>query len=287
MRSKLCHIVLYFFTLVPAIAQMKVEVITKTVEDQFDYKSGFAIVVDGKSATISIESWDKKEIGIEMKLISKGLTKENAEKELKYQKYVIDEINETYVIRNYLLLPNGLEKLSTIQETEIRMYIPQNINISIKNSFGNTLLKGVDGKVELESKYGELVLNDIIGTAQVNSTFGDLKMKNFKGLLTADLEHTATSIEGFSGNAYIKTNLGDMIWTDIHNIEKLKINAEKSDINLGFSNHNLASYYWQLKTKYGEIDFPEAGGEKKITYGNNQGAPIEITTDFGKIIIEE
>lgn len=288
MKGTLYHIAICLVVVIPAISQTQVEVITKTVKDRFDYKLGFATEVEGKTASISIQSWDKKEIGVEMKLISKGLTKDIAEKELKYQKYVISEIKETYVIRNYLLLPTGLEKLSTIQETEIIIFVPQDIELSIKNAFGNTTIKGVKGKVELESEYGEMILDDIHGNVRVNSTFGDLKIERFEGFLTADLQHTASLIDNYSGSAFIKTNLGDINWTTIDILSKLKITAEKSDVNLKFSNLNLSSYYWNLRTKYGEIAFPEGDPKQKsIAFGDDQLPWIDISTDFGKIIIEK
>ncbi|MEM6736795.1 MAG: DUF4097 family beta strand repeat-containing protein [Bacteroidota bacterium] len=288
MKGKLYHIALCLFIVIPAISQTQVEVITKTVKDQFDYRLGFAVEVEGKTASVFIESWDKKEIGVEMKLISKGLTKAIAEKELKYQKYVISEIKQTYVIRNYLLLPTGLEKLSTIQETEIKISVPQNIELSIRNAFGNTTIKDVRGKVVLESEYGEMILDDISGNVRVNSTFGDLKIKRFEGFLTADLQHTTSLIEVYSGSAFIKTNLGDINWTEIDTLSKLKITAEKSDVNLKFSDLDLASYYWNLRTKYGEIAFPgEDPKQKKIAFGDDQRPPIDISTDFGKITIEK
>ncbi|GAB4249648.1 MAG: hypothetical protein Tsb0034_29010 [Ekhidna sp.] len=288
MKSKLAHIVICLFLSTQALAQTQVEVITKTVKDQFVYQPGYGVEIEGKSAMISIQAWDKNEVGVEMKLISKGLTRAIAEKELKYQRYVIDEINETYVIRNYLLLPNGLEKLSTIQETEIRLFLPRQVAVSVKNSFGNTSAKGLTGKLEIESEYGDLSLQDLSGTLRIESTFGDLKIKNFTGSLTADLEHTATEIAEYAGNAYIKTNLGDMRWSKIRELTRLRINAEKSDISLDFLAPDPEAYYWSLRSKYGEIIFPGGTEEKnKITFGDDQNPPISITTDFGKITIEE
>ncbi len=288
MRSKYYHIAICFLLAIPAISQTQVEVITKTVKDQFKYVSGYAIEVEGKSARISIQSWDKDEIGVEMKLISKGLTKEVAEKELTYQKYIIDEIDETYVIRNYLLLPAGLDKLKTVQETEIELHVPTKVELSVTNLFGNTRIKNLTGEIVLESEYGELVLDKISGNIRIESTFGDLFINDFDGTLTGDLEHTTSSINGYSGRAFVKSNLGDMSWTNIYDLTKLKITAEKSDVSLKFKDSDFDSYYWQLKTRFGEIDFPQhQSEERKIIHGDDKNPSIDISSDFGKITIEE
>ena len=289
MKRKVLSIIFFWVLLVaPVFSQTKVEVITKTIEDQFRYNAGYTLRIEGNSANITIKSWNQKEIKIIMQLISKGLTKAVAEKELGYQKYVIDQINETYVIRNYLLLPAGLEKLSTIQETKIDVLIPEKVTLDLKNAFGNTSIQGLTGKLEIENEYGDLVLEEIEGEALVNSTFGDLKIDTYDGSFTGSLEHTSSDIETFSGTATIKTNLGDLRWKNSGDLRKLKITAEKSDVNLSLEGTVPQTFYWQLKTKYGEIEFPAwNSSDKKITFGSDKNSPIEISTDFGKIVIEE
>jgi len=288
MRYKIYHIALGFLLSLPLFSQTQVEVITKTVKDRLDYVAGYTVEVEGKSANITILSWEKSQIVVEMKLISKGLTREIAEKELAFQKYVIDEVNETFVIRNYLLLPRGLEKLTTIQETEMTIYLPAEVNVTVNNLFGNTTLSDFSGKLEIDSQYGEVRLAKTSGTVRVKSVFGDLFVDDFEGALIADLEHTVSQIDRFSGNAYIKSQLGDVRFVDIEQVTRLKVIAEKSDIRLAFLQWDLNAYYWQLKTKYGEIAFPrQQAEEKKISLGNEKNPTIELFSDFGTITIEE
>ena len=273
-------------------AQTKVEVITKTVEKSFVYKSGYSLQVNGKSAKITLSGWEGTGIKVVMKLISKGLTANVAKKELEYQKYALDEINKSIVIRNYLLLPRGLDELSTIQETEIQIYVPNNIIIDVKNAFGETDFNNISGQLSIENEYGDVFINDFRGPVDVKSFFGDLKVNAFSGALILDISHTETTISGFSGSAKINTNLGNVSIRNLGEISAFKVIGEKADIGLEVS--DVDQYSWNIRSKYGEIDAPSAmtKGIKsirnaKLEYGN-QGLPsIQVTTDFGKIEITE
>ncbi len=274
------------------VAQTKVEVITKTVEKSFVYKSGYSLQVDGKSAKITAKGWDGAGIKVVMKLISKGLTADMAKKELEYQKYALNETNKSIVIRNYLLLPRGFDKLSTIQETEIQIYVPKNITLRIKNAFGETELSRISGQISIENEYGDIFINDLNGSVKVKSFFGDLKLNAHSGTLIMDISHTETSISGFSGSARINTNLGNVSVRSLGEISYFKVIGEKADITLKVT--DIDQYFWNVRSKYGEIEAPNkmTKGIKsiknaKVEYGN-QGSPnIQVTTDFGKIEIIE
>ena len=273
--------------LLPAVAfcQTKVEVITKTITDELVYKPGYSLKVEGQAADITIRSWDQKRINVTMKLIAKGLTKEIAEKELAYHKYVIDELNEQYVIRNYMLLPSSIEKLSTIQEAVIELMIPRSMNIEVLNSLGKIDLANIRGDFTIDNQYGDVVLTNCVGEVAINNTFGELKLTSIVGVLNADLAHTSTDVSGFSGKGFLKTNLGDVVWRTPGQIDRLRIELEKSDLLL--TGASFEDYYWQLKTKYGEILTPKPLTGNKITYGKKGSPIIEINSDFGKISIEE
>ncbi|MEO0556127.1 MAG: DUF4097 family beta strand repeat-containing protein [Bacteroidota bacterium] len=274
------------------LAQTKVEVITKTVEKSFVYKSGYSLQVDGKSAVIDVKGWDGTGIKVVMKLISKGLNADVAKKELEYQKYAMDEINRSIVIRNYLLLPRNLDELSTIQETEIQIYVPKNVKLGVKNAFGETRLSEITGQVSIENEYGDIFISNLEGPCRVKSFFGDLKLRTTSGTLTFEISHTETSISGFSGSAKINTNLGNVSIQDLGEVSDIKIDGQKADIDLKVI--DIHRYFWSVRSKYGEIEAPaditkqlKSIKNVKLEYGDRALPNIQITTDFGRIEIIE
>ena len=278
----------FFFLLLcvgVTLGQTKVEVITKTVEDQFPLRPGQSLKVEGSAASISIQTWDRREVLVKLKLISKGLERSIAAEELAYQQYVIDLNNDEHVIRNYMLLPKGLEKLSTIQETVIELYVPRSLVLHLSNRFGTTVLKEVMGTVEIDNEYGELSLESLNASLELKSTFGDVRLTDFQGSLMGTLQHSNAEIEGFSGDAVLKTKLGDVQWSAFEKVKSLRLNAEQS--NVSFSGTPARGFYWNLKTKFGFIQFPGRDPGTKLTVGQEELPTIEVTTDFGEITINE
>ncbi|MEM6380849.1 MAG: DUF4097 family beta strand repeat-containing protein [Bacteroidota bacterium] len=273
-------------------AQTKVEVITKTVEKSFAYQSGYSLQVDGKSAKIDIKGWKGTGIKVVMKLISKGLNAEVAKKELEYQKYAMDEINKSIVIRNYLLLPRNLDELSTIQESEIQVYVPKNVKLEVKNAFGETHLGQITGEVSLENEYGDIFITGLAGPCRIQSFFGDLKLVMSSGTLTLNISHTETNILGFSGSARITTNLGNVSIQNLGEVSSIRIDGQKADIDLQVS--DIHQYSWNVRSKYGQIEAPadmtkelKSIKNAKLEYGDQALPNIQITTDFGSVEIVE
>ncbi len=284
MKLLVHHIVFVLLSVfTAAYGQTKVEVITKTVEDQFIYRTGETVKVEGNAAQLRIQSWDQQEVKVVMKLISKGLDRKIAQKELAYQKYVIDRINDTHVIRNYLLLPKGLEKLSTIQETVIEVWVPKSLRLEVSNRFGATELFELAGNLTIANEYGDLLLEKLNADLVVNSIFGDMKLTSYSGDLTCTLEHSTFFSDGFMGSATMKTKLGDVEWTGLQNVKTIRLEAQQS--NVTFQGIQTEAYHWKVKTRFGSIQFEGQSAEKKMEVGSFALPSIDVTTDFGEIII--
>ncbi len=273
------------------VAQTQVEVITKSVEKKILYKSGYHISLQGQGAKIIVGTSMSKDIQVNLKLISKGLTREVAEKELNYQKYVIDELNRTVVIRNYLLLPNNVE-LSTIQEIIMEVLVPGGVNLSISNSFGSIEIADFSAKIDIESEYGDIFLDDFKGECTIKGNYGDFKGSNLSGRLLVDTDHIEIELSSFTGTSKINSNLGNVFIKDLYQIEDFEIKGEKSDISIQMKNPDV--YRWAIKSRYGSIQVPDIikladtdNNKNRLLSGSENLPEIELSTDFGDITIEE
>lgn len=269
-----------------AFSQTQVEVVTKSITEEFTTSLGYSLKIEGNAANISVKSWDRNLIRISLKLISKGLTRAVAKQELNYHKYAIDKLKKQIIVRNYMLLPSNVNTLTTIQEATIELMIPTSMDLQVVNVLGNTTLNEVSGTMEIASQYGNVKLVNCKGKIDIESTYGELDITHFIGDLTAKLEHTSSKVQFFSGSAVLSTNLGDVEWREAGDLSRITMDMRKSDLEM--NGVSFDSYYWKLKTKFGEIITPEEGlTGSKITYGNVDMPLIEITSDFGKITIEE
>jgi len=272
--------------------QTKVEVLTKTVEKSFAYIPGHTIKILGESARINVTSWERNEVKVVLKLISKGLTKADAERELTYQKYLIKDFDDEHVIKNFLLVPNELKELASIQETEIMVMVPGASNLRIENQYGEITLFGVSGKVEIASEYGNTEVNELTGAFEVESNFGDLLVQDCSGKMKLSLYLTKTVIDQFDGRGIVKSNLGDLLLKKPSKDSDIKVNSIKSDVQVEVL--AVKDYRWLIKSKYGALTGPEfllkhntSKNNVKLEYGEASESTLNINTDFGEIEIIE
>ena len=274
-----------------ASAQTQVEVITKTVRKAIPLAPGIGVSIQGQGARVVVKGSSSNEIELTLKLISKGLTKSVAEKELEYQKYVIDELNETIVIRNYLLLPKNVE-LTTIQETFIEVSVPNDSDLFISNSFGTISLNSFQGKSDITSEYGDVLVENFQGTFKIKENFGDLDVRKFNGSFTAALDHTELELIEATGSGNITSNLGSVSLINPGKMSAFIAVCKKTDI--GISMNGVANYQWDIRSKYGRINVPKTltesdtdPKENRMVTGKEKLPRFQLSTDFGNVTIEE
>lgn len=272
-------------------AQTQVEVITKTVSKKVAVASGTSISIQGQGARMQIRGTESNEIELTLKLISKGLIKAEAEKELEYQRYVVDELNGTIVIRNYLLLPKNVE-LKTIQETVMEISVPNTSDLSISNSFGTISLQSFEGKLDINSEYSDVSIKNFEGDLKIEENFGDLKIEGLKGSFNANLDHTELELIELSGSATISSNLGGISVVNPGTLSGFRANCQKTDISISLS--DLSAYHWDVRSKYGVIDVPLElvnmdmdDKENHLLVGSERQPRIRLTADFGNVKIEK
>ncbi|MEL6560288.1 MAG: DUF4097 family beta strand repeat-containing protein [Bacteroidota bacterium] len=291
-RYHMLTMLLYLGVIVIASAQTKVEVLTKTVEKNFGYIPGNTIKVIGESARINVTGWDRSEVKVVIKLISKGLTKKEAEVELEFQKFLIKTFDEEHVIKNFLLIPNELKELKTIQETEIQVFVPFQAMLYVENQYGETSMNNLEQKFKVKSEYGYIELSQVDGDFELESNFGDLLIGNASGEMKLTLHLTKTTVDNFNGKANIKSNLGDVSIKRLTTSSSVKVNSTKSDVRLEID--SIDDYSWFVKSKYGALKAPslflkynEAKSGVKLEYGSAAKPKVTVTTDFGEIDIIE
>ncbi|MDO1449494.1 DUF4097 family beta strand repeat-containing protein [Rhodocytophaga aerolata] len=275
------------------IAQGMVQVITKTVEKNFSCKEGESIQLEGEKAGIKVMGWEGKEVKVKLKLISKALTRQVAQQELDYQRYILEKRRGVIHLKNYFALPNGKAQLNAILLAEYEVWVPTGASLQITNSYGNVHVANTSGNTSIDSRYGNISLENMNGRGDYKSHFGDFTATTIAGQITCSFTHTKTSIQGITGSASFKNTLGDIYISGLTGISSLTVDAAKSDIHL--SMNQLNHYQYQLESQFGEVTLP--GHIKSSTVNHSaqlarwqygaKGLPlIKVHTSFGKIILE-
>ncbi|MEQ9299237.1 MAG: DUF4097 family beta strand repeat-containing protein [Cyclobacteriaceae bacterium] len=275
-----------------AMAQVNLQVVTKTIEQTFPYETRDYVLLKGNKSNIEIVGWDLPQVKVEIKLTSKARTKEIAQRELEFQRYVLEKKKNEIGMANYYSYPEKGYKLQSILLATYKIWVPRNAEIQVNNEYGNVQLEELVGNYTVGNRFGNLTLKNIGGNGVFNSYFGDCKVAELSGQHEFTLNKTKTAISGLSGTASINSNLGDVSITDISTMLVLEIDAVKSDLSLSLGTE-WEKYDLYFKSSFGEVVVdPEMVPNAAISDKNDlyimkkRGQPeIKATTTFGTITI--
>lgn len=274
------------------MGQTKLHVITKTVEKSFTASSSTNLRIEGQKASVKVDTWNKNEVKVVLKLISKSPEKEKAEKELAYQRYILEKRRETIYLKNYLTLPNTVSKLGSIQVASYEVTVPRGCKMEVFNQYGDVNISDLFGVINLEVKYGKIRLENLNAAIQVQSYFGDLIMRNIDGQMDVTANHTKINLEDIAGDVRLKSTLGDVFIGNIEDVKTLEITASKADITL--ENPDYQQFNFSMVSKFGDVLVPpkyekyfkpKEGDNKSFVYKPvAKGNLISLRTSFGNIV---
>lgn len=286
---------LFTLLLLPPVyaQQITVKVIAKTIEKQFEWETSDQVKVEGEKAKINIRGWDESTVKVVLKQISKAPEKAVAERELAYQRYILEKRKGVIYIKNYFAVPKNVKNIESIQKSEFEIWVPRKIKLQVTNNYGNTTLQMMAGDVNLNTKYGNVQLSNYSGNASVKSYFGDLTVNNFAGSLFVNSNHTMVVLSKVAGDIELNSVLGDIILTYSSKITRCKIRASKADVTI--NRIVWQNIYIKLYSHYGDILLPSSQDQQltklsdsKLSFKKgekNQASHIDIETSFGKIIV--
>ena len=285
--------VLMLAPVIGAMGQTKLQVITKTIEKSFAASSSTNLKIEGEKSSIKINTWNKNEIRVALKLISKGTDKEKAEQELAYQRYILEKRKETIYMKNYLVLPKSVSKLGSIQIASYDVTIPRGCKMELSNQYGDVDISNLFGVISLEVKYGKIKLENLNAAIQIQSYFGDLIVRNIDGQMDVNANHTKINLDDVAGDVKLRSTLGDVFVGGVDGIKSLEIIASKADITL--DNPDYQQFNFSLESKFGDVLVP-AQYEKYFKSSSDRndksfayeplvkGNTISLRTSFGNII---
>ncbi len=280
---------LWFLLPLQLTAQTTLQVVTKSIEKTFT--DAPTLQIEAEKADIELITWDKAEIKVSIELTAKHPDRKVAAADLEMMKYVVDKIGKGVFLRNYLVIANQKLKPTSNLKAKYSIKIPHNLTVTIQNSFGKINVKGNTKSLNLKTDFCNIELNQLSGIIKLDTHYGEVIANNLIADLTIKSERSDLIINDLGGESFIVTQYGKLNINTIRNLKKLKIDAQKTEINLigvPFKNYNfnLITSYGQLKIP-NEFSFVENSKNYKIAVLNNDAkAKINIKNSFGNITIE-
>ncbi|MBA4853124.1 DUF4097 family beta strand repeat-containing protein [Emticicia sp. BO119] len=275
------------FLLQQAKAQTTLQVVTKSIEKTFSITPN--LVVEAEKADIELITWEKDKIQARIELIAKHPDRNVAKNDLEMLKYIADKMSDKILLRNYLVVQSNAQKPGSNFKTKYTIYLPENLKVTIQNSFGKIFIQGKYSQLTIKSEFCVLDLQKAEGIAKMETYYGVVHSKNFSGVSMIKSERSELFFQQLSGINIINAQYGKIEIESVVNLKSLTINAKKTEINLKIP---LQNHGFNLETRYGKMFLPDGfkwvqntDNTKAATYNLSAISKISIQNSFGNISI--
>lgn len=244
-----------FFTIGAWSQQTLLQVVTKKIEKSYAYKEGYEVNIEGEKADVSIQTWDKDEVRIELELIAKHPTQEVALKDIEALKYLTQRVKNKIYLRNYVSVEEGEAKPTATLSAKYTITLPEECPVYLKNHFGEATISNLSNRLRVNSEFSKIGLENIQGVVDLQTRFGDIIGNLIDGQVNINSRRSDISLTNISGSYDITAQYGVIRIFAEDQLLKLNLDATHSDVY--FFNPNPEFYAYNLVANHGKINFPE------------------------------
>ena len=280
---------------------------TKTYSKSYSISGSDKITLDNQFGEMKINTWDKNEIRVDVRIEARGSTEEIAQRIL--DNIYIEDSKSASGVSFLTKMKNQNMKWNNDKNKEYKemgMKIDYTVNLpsgnplSATNQFGPMSLPDYRGQVMLISKFGSLTAGKLNDVKEVNVEFGEAKIESVNGgKLT--VKFSKGEINNVNGNVIARFEFCDKLKIGLDNNTKdLDIKSSYSTLYLDAAS-NLSSNI-SIKTSFGEFsnktsfNIKKEGDDDDDKYGPKfdkqfsgtagSGAnKLRVKSDFGEVIL--
>jgi hypothetical protein len=269
-------------------AQGTLQVVTKSFEKTFDKANSLRI--EAEKADIEVTVGNGNQIKVSMELSAKHPNRKQAQDDLDMMKYVTEKFGNTVVLRNYVQTENAKLKPASNLKARFVVSIPEQMVVSIQNSFGKLNLVGKFKELTLKADFCNTELKNVSGKIKIDAHYGEVNGLNLMGRTEVKSDRTDLNFSHLGLECIIDAKYAKLFINSLDNLQKLKIDAQKSEINLeGIS---IKNHHFNIVSMYGKLNIPasfrtsNADNKQTATLNEHLASTININNSFGTILIE-
>ncbi len=255
-RYQLCWLLCLALITTGLQAQQKLQVVTKTIEQDLKEVLDSGIVIKGRKAEVTVTGWEKSFIRVEMDLIAKHPNRKVALEELDFIQYAISKTADQYVLRNTFYSTARKSKVRSSLSVKYRIFIPVDQSVVVNNEYGVIDLLNLYGSVQVDGNFCDVNFERLFGDVQASVSYGEVKGKNLDGLTILDLHRTDMNLEGFAGDVRIKNQYGTIELFPNTLLKALDVKSRHGKVSL--SVNKLDAFNYDVSVNGSFIDLPEA-----------------------------
>ncbi|MCA6368884.1 MAG: hypothetical protein IM631_21055 [Cytophagales bacterium] len=277
------------------IAQQKLQIVEKTIENDIPGGKVEAIKIVCEKADARIQGWDQDYIKFTLKLTARHENKEVASRELSYIKYAITYEDGIIEFRNRFDFPDEVRYVKSTLSVLYDIKVPFRVLLQLEGKYSNIELTDLTHEVDGTFEFGNVKLNKLSGEVKLNSTYADVIGHDINATFFCRTNKANIYLENLHGSYRINSSLGTVVVLPNNVLSDLTIFADRTatDISIG----DFDAYSYSLSTDHGVIDIKyESYAQKIITTDKSQyfnlkrkaGKPlIKIFTSYNKITLNK
>ena len=236
-----------------------VEVVTKTIENTYPYKTGNELAVEGEKAEIFVETWDKQRISVKVVLTARHPRLEQAELDLANLSYSAEEAGQKLFLKNNLVDKDHGSK----SELTVHYYItlPEECPVYLKSHFGGATISNLRNQLRINGEFSAINIDNVQGILDIRTRFGDITGERIDGNVVINSRRSDINLYDIGGTFNINAQYGELKLSPNLSLRDLQINADKSDVYI-YEPLGGEGIAYDLSLNNGEVKFPE---DKTVT----------------------
>jgi len=288
----------------------------KTISKSYNVTSNDKLSIENSFGNVSINTWDKNEIKVDIEIGVKGSTDEKAQK-------LLDEIEVTDSRDgNTISFKTDVDKVKDHDHNgknkhkndddgddednrkfyiDYKVYMPVANPLDIENSFGKITVPEFNGQVNLTSKFGGLTTGKLANVDEIDVEFGKAEIGPVSNGDITFKFNSKSHIAKVSGSVKIKTEFSGDVQFDVDNsIKELSVYESYSTVKMNVTKELSANF--DVHTSFGSFnnntDFritedredDDSGPRFDKDYSGKAGdgrAKIKIKSSFGKVRLSD
>lgn len=230
------------------------EVVTKTIEDVYDYESGRELAVEGEKAEIYVETWDRQKISIRVVMTARHERLETAQTELENLELITEVAGQKIFLRNRRIDKEARPE----SELTVDYYIilPEECPVYLKSHFGGATISNLRNRLRINGEFTAINIDNVEGMLDIRTRFGDIVGEKINGNVVINARRSDIDLLDVGGNFTINAQYGEINLHPNLRMRELQVNADKSDVYL-YEPAGGEGLAYDLATNNGEMRLPE------------------------------
>ncbi|NJB87656.1 hypothetical protein GGR26_003440 [Lewinella marina] len=230
------------------------EVVSKTIADTYDYRSGSELAVEGEKAEIFVETWSQQKISVRVVLTARHPRLEQARRDLENLEFITEVAGQKIFLKNRRKDEN--RKPESELTVEYHIILPEECPVYLKSHFGGATISNLRNRLRINGEFSAINIDNVQGLLDIRTRFGDIVGEKIDGNVVINARRSDISLLDVGGTFTINAQYGELKLSPNIRMRDLRINADKSNVYIyePVGGEGLA---YELSSNNGELRVPD------------------------------